>query len=80
MAVVSAPRVAITMRKGAGADLDALVRDGLNILNQRMDKLMAEFKDIGTPFYQTYFDARIIVDLGGKAEPEPEPEPEPPGP
>ncbi len=75
VAVVSAPRTAITIRKGATAAIETLTRENLTILNERMDKLMVTFKTTAPSFYQAYFDARIIVDLGGKEE-----EPEPPTP
>lgn len=78
--VVSAPRTAITVRKGATAAIENGVRDGLAILNERMDKLMAGFKITAPDFHQAYFDARIIVDLGGSGEEEEEPSPTPPGP
>ena len=74
---VSAPRTAITIRKGATEAIATLVREGLGILNDRMDKLMPEFEASAPNFYQEYFDARIIVDLGG---PEEEEEPVPPTP
>ncbi len=75
VAVVSAPRSALTVRKGATADIDALVRQTMGILNNRMDRLMPEFKVPSPDFYQEYFDARIIVDLGGTQEEEEEPPP-----
>ncbi|MBL0127801.1 MAG: hypothetical protein IPP83_10155 [Flavobacteriales bacterium] len=77
--VVSAPRTAVTVRKGATAAIETGVRDGLAILNDRMDKLMPAFKLSDPDFHQEYFDARIIVDLGGPGEEEEEP-PVPPGP
>ena len=52
----------MTVRKGATAEISALVKDSLKILNNRMDKLMSEFKESKPNFYQEYFDARIIVD------------------
>ncbi len=74
--VISAPRVAITVRKGATEAIEALIKDGTTILTNRMDKLMSEFKDSKPDFYQEYFDARIVVNTGAKKE---EP-PVPPGP
>lgn len=75
VAVVSAPRTAITIRKGATAAIEALTRENLTILNERMDKLMVTFKTTAPSFHQAYFDARIIVDLGGKEEEEEPPIP-----
>ncbi|MEO8066605.1 MAG: hypothetical protein ABI599_02815 [Flavobacteriales bacterium] len=66
--VVASPRTALTVRKGATAEIDLLVRNSMKILNSRMDKLMPEFETSAPTFFQEYFDARIIVDLGGKEE------------
>jgi hypothetical protein len=68
-AVVSAPRNATGVRKGATAEINALVKDSMKVLNNRMDKLMHEFEVSAPEFFQEYFDARIIVDSGGKSEP-----------
>lgn len=73
VAVVTAPRNATTVRKGATAEINALVKDSMKILNNRMDKLMPEFETSAPLFFQEYFDARIIVDASGtgsKAEEE----------
>lgn len=60
-ATVGSPRAALTVRKGATAEIEALVKDSMKILNNRMDKMMPEF-EVSTPdFFQEYFDARIIV-------------------
>lgn len=69
VAVVSSPRTAVTVRKGATAEIDLLIRNSMKILNGRMDKLMPEFKTSAPDFYQAYFDARIIVDLGTGEKP-----------
>ena len=65
--VVSAPRTVVTVRKDAGGELEKLVHDTLEILNNWMDMLMPQFKAGDPKFFQEYFDARIIVDLGVKA-------------
>ena len=75
--VVDAPRVAVTVRKGATTAIDKLVSLTSDILNDRMDKLMPEFKTSAPAFFQEYFDARIIVDLGGTQEEEETPPPTP---
>ncbi|MEO8068987.1 MAG: hypothetical protein ABI599_14925 [Flavobacteriales bacterium] len=74
-AVISAPRTAITVRKGATGNIETLIREGTTILTNRLDKLMSEFKDSSPAFHQEYFDARIVVNTGAKAE-----VPVPPGP
>ena len=43
-ATVGSPRAAATVRKGATAEIEALVKDSMKILNNRMDKLMPEFE------------------------------------
>ncbi len=77
-AVISAPRVAITVRKGATEQIEQLVREGTTILTNRMDKLMADFKGTNPDFYQEYFDARVVVNTG--AIPAVPAVPVPPGP
>lgn len=75
-AVISAPRTAITVRKGSTEAIEALIKEGTLILTNRLDKLMSEFKDSAPDFYQEYFDARVVVNTG-VVTPE---KPVPPGP
>ena len=70
--VISAPRVAITVRKGATERIETLIREGTTILTNRMDKLMVDFKTSHPDFYQEYFDARIVVNRGTTKEEVPE--------
>jgi len=70
VAVVASPRTAITVRKGSTEAIATLVSETSGILNDRMDKLMPQFKAANPDFYQEYFDARIVVDLGGNEEEE----------
>ncbi|MBL0125892.1 MAG: hypothetical protein IPP83_00230 [Flavobacteriales bacterium] len=63
-ATVGSPRAALTVRKGATAEIEALVKDSMKILNNRMDKLMPEFEGSNPDFFQEYFDARMIVNSG----------------
>lgn len=72
VAVVTAPRNATTVRKGATAEINTLMKDSMKILNNRMDKLMSEFKESKPNFYQEYFDARIIVDSGARTQERPD--------
>ncbi len=65
-AVISAPRTAVTVRKGATEQIEVLVKEGTTILTNRMDKLMSEFKLSDPGWYQEYFDARIVVNTGAK--------------
>lgn len=73
VATIGSPRSALTVRKGATAEIALLVKDSLKILNNRMDKLMGEFAASAPAFYQEYFDARMILDMGGRSSNEPEP-------
>ncbi|MBL8001613.1 MAG: hypothetical protein JNL05_06590 [Flavobacteriales bacterium] len=72
VATIGSPRSALTVRKGATAEISALVKDSLKILNNRMDKLMIEFAESAPAFHQEYFDARMILDMGGRSSTEPE--------
>jgi hypothetical protein len=63
-ATVGSPRAALIVRKGATAEINALVKDSMKILNNRMDKLMPEYETSNADFFQEYFDARMIVDSG----------------
>ncbi|MEZ4740026.1 MAG: hypothetical protein R2818_11875 [Flavobacteriales bacterium] len=63
-ATVGSPRAALTVRKGATAEIAALVKDSMKILNNRMDKLMPEFEESHPDFFQEYFDARMIINSG----------------
>ncbi|MCB9182761.1 MAG: hypothetical protein H6591_02505 [Flavobacteriales bacterium] len=68
--VVAFPRNAVTIRKGATAELNALIKDTMKLLNNRLDPMIEEFRESDPKFYKEYFDGRIIVDLGtgdGKA-------------
>lgn len=64
VATIGSPRTALTVRKGATAEIALLLKDSLKVLTQRMDKLMGEFREAAPDFHQRYFDARIIVDAG----------------
>ncbi len=66
--VITAPRNATTVRKGATAEIAALMKDTMKILENRMDKLMPKFKASAPLFHQEYFDARIIVDASGSGK------------
>lgn len=72
-AVISSPRTAITVRKGATENIEELIREGTAILKDRMDKLMVEYEVSSPDFYQEYFDARIVVNTGAKKEDAPVP-------
>ena len=60
----SAPRNAITLRKGATAELRALLKDTNKLLTKRLDALMEQFAETKPEFYRDYQNARIVIDLG----------------
>ena len=64
----TAPRLAITERKNATAEIDLLVESTLELLHRRMDPLMQGYAITEPAFYRLYTDARIVVDLGGKGD------------
>lgn len=65
VAFIAVPRTLITARKGATAEIGALVRDTMKLLTNRMDRLMQQFAFSHKEFHRHYLDARIIVDLHG---------------
>ncbi len=80
VAVIGSPRTALTVRKGATAEMAMLVKDSMKILTERMDKLMTMFATTAPRFHQEYFDARIIVDNAARQTAPQEPDaPEAPG-
>jgi len=63
--MIAAPRVAITTRKGATAELKTVLSEMDALLTDKMDKLMLQFKPVAPQFYADYFNARILVGNGG---------------
>lgn len=63
--VIAAPRVAITVRKGATSNLADDIKMAEKELKEKMDKLMPQFKAGSPDFYGQYFNARIIVNYKG---------------
>lgn len=70
VALIPQPRNMITARKGATAEIGALVRDTMKLLNRRIDRLMMQFKFSHPEFVTQYFDARIIIDQHGQKDSE----------
>lgn len=66
--VVQDPREAIGDRASATAALVTLFDDADKLLKEQLDKLMEQYKAPNKKFYAQYFNARIIVDLGGRSE------------
>lgn len=61
VAAVGAPRATLTIRKGATAEIELLIKDTMKILTNRMDKLVPVFQEGHPGFSQEYADARMIV-------------------
>jgi hypothetical protein len=68
VALIAQPRNMITARKGATAEIGALIRDTMKLLNKRLDRLMQQFAFSHKEFYTHYFDARIIIDQHGQKD------------
>lgn len=66
--VIAAPRDALITRAKATARLEELFDQADKILKEQMDKLMIMFKTKAPDFYNEYFNARKIVDLGIRHE------------
>lgn len=66
IAALMNPRNAIIERKGLTFNLDASVRNIDKLLKERLDLLMLSFNTLQPSFYQSYKNARIIIDLHGK--------------
>ncbi len=56
------PRVAISVRKTYRADLKALLKQGDDILDERMDKIVSALRADFPDFVKTYASVRVIVD------------------
>lgn len=66
--LLSAPRVAKTVSKTATDSLEKAFKSADDVLLNRLDKLMEQFR-VKTPgFYEQYHNSRIIVDLGIRHE------------
>lgn len=68
VAFIAVPRTMITARKGATAEIGALVRDTMKLLTNRMDRLMLQFMFSHKDYHRHYLNARIIVDLAGQKD------------
>jgi len=63
----TAPRTAVTGRKGETDTLPQLLKDTTTLLRLRLDKLMTPFKKKNPALYAAYQSARVIVDKGAPA-------------
>lgn len=63
-AIIARPRTAKSSIKAATTALNQLFVDTDLIIKRKIDLLMVQFKATNTSFYNTYLNARIIIDLG----------------
>ena len=63
-AIVAGPRDAITDRASATAELESLFVTGDDVLNNKLDKLMTQFKQSDPGFHVQFYSSRKIVDSG----------------
>ena len=66
--IIAKPRTAIGTRATATTQIVDLLKLGDNVLNDRMDRLVEQYKKDEQKFYRGYRNARIIVDLGKRFE------------
>ena len=62
--IIPKPRTAISNKKTATEDLSLHFQEADGLLKDKLDKLIEQFKTSDAEFYTTYFNARLIVDLG----------------
>ncbi len=63
-AIIPKPRTATSNKKTATEDITLHLKEADSLLNDKLDKLIEQFKTSDAEFYSTYFNARLIVDLG----------------
>ena len=59
---VGQPRLKRSASNAAKREAVTLIEDGLEILKEKMDNVMLQFKHSNTKFYEGYQSARVIVD------------------
>lgn len=69
--VATAPRQSTAVNTSVTVDIARDVQAAVDLLNRELDKAMAKFRLKSPDFYQSYKDARIIVDLGVNHHPLP---------
>lgn len=60
--LVGQPRLKRSETNAAKREASALIDDGIDLLNNKMDKVMLQFKYSNGSFYEGYENARVIVD------------------
>lgn len=67
-ALIAAPRLKVTERKGATSSIGILIRDTMRLLDRRLDMLVRGFSVSHPEFFANYTNARSIVDNRGAGE------------
>lgn len=62
--LAAGPRTEIVTRAQATERLQTLMKTQMDLLNQKIDKMMVNFKSTRPVFYNEYKSARIIVNMG----------------
>ena len=62
--IIASPRTAKSTSKAATLEISELLKDADVIIKKKLDKLMLQFKESNETFYNTYINAREIIDLG----------------
>jgi hypothetical protein len=68
--VIVSPRSARVIKKAARVRLRELIKATDDLLKNRLDPMMVQFKTTHPDFYREYFNARIILDIGSRHEEE----------
>lgn len=62
--MMAKPRLAISTGKASTTQISQLFKDADLILKRKIDKLMIQFKTTNATFYNTFINARQIIDSG----------------
>lgn len=62
--IMASPRTAKSISKAATLEINELFADADLIVKRKIDKLMLQFKESNEAFYNTYVNAREIIDSG----------------
>lgn len=62
--IMASPRTAKSISKAATLEISELINEADVIVKKKLDKLMLQFKESNEAFYNTYLNAREIIDLG----------------
>jgi hypothetical protein len=60
--MIGVPRSLSVKSSAANKQVDALITETNNLLTKQLDKLMLRFKSIESEFYNSYVQARTVVE------------------